>query len=438
MKKSKKLPRLFGVYATLGCAFLVFPTVSLYDVMPDIVGWILMYLAVSELAFFSEDLAGLKKITVYLCALSAARMALGVIMIGKLNSQAMNDTNAFMTAATLFAVCEIICVILYVKYFFAGMEHISTRNGGTTSIDAISNARFLTGAFLISRSVLTLIPELFPLAQTQAYIDIDNSAMWENVYNLRMPMMLLCMIVSLSFGLYFLFGFRKMFIAVRKDEALINELSQRYSSEVTRDSNRIKADRIRSGLFLVAIGLFFFINFVIDFNYLVPKFVGIALIYAGAMRMRHYGDFRRTVTCCFAAFPVLIATYLFRFTTSDSFFREISLYAAYMDMSNADKILHAVCGALESGAVAVLVSLLYGDICSAASLAAEKDLTHNGIAPKVAAYMYVAINLALYAFPPSRQVLVEADALVTAAWLLLSLRLFSRINDEMSYRYLYS
>ena len=79
-KENYGLKKFFSPMMVLGLLFLLFPTFSLYDLFPDFVGWILIYLALSELSEFNEDIFALKKLTYYLCGISAARFSFGILM----------------------------------------------------------------------------------------------------------------------------------------------------------------------------------------------------------------------------------------------------------------------------------------------------------------------------------------------------------------------
>ncbi len=428
--KNKNLPRFFGAFAAAGLLFFVLPTVSVFDVMPDIVGWILLYLAVSELAFFSAELAGLKRMTAFLCAISVVRFFISIAMADRIMSTALSDTNNFMTAVSFLSVCELICVIVYCRRFFGGLEFVTMRNAGSKSVKAVSDATFLGYAFFITRIVLTLLPELLVLAQTQAYTDIERSDYWEAMFNMRLPAQVLCGMISLALGIYFFVAMLNMFASLRQDGSFIEALEYRFENEDIRNSASVKAEKIRSGLFYITIGLLFFINFVLDFKYLTPTFAAAVLIYAGARAMNGVYDFRSLKRAALIALPILTAAYFFRLSTADGFWHEVSLFSSYVSMSLTQKILCGVFGALSCGACVYLIKCLYGSISKMTLQVTGKDASRLFILPRVMAYIYCAVNFAIYAFPPAREALVEADIIVTVAWLILTLRLFTKINDE--------
>ena len=113
MTKNKVFKHLFGPWAAIGLAFLVIPSVSLYDVMPDFIGWILLWVAVSELSYFSTDIDTAGRMTTWLSLVSGVTCVAGILMIGSIGSQEIIDTNNFMTAVTVSVICEIICAVLY-------------------------------------------------------------------------------------------------------------------------------------------------------------------------------------------------------------------------------------------------------------------------------------------------------------------------------------
>lgn len=429
-KENYGLKKFFSPMMTLGLLFLLFPTFSLYDLFPDFIGWILIYVSLSEFAEFNDDIYMMKKLTYYLSAISGSRFIFGVILIDKINSKATSDTNLFMLVATVLAICEIICIVMYSRHIFDGLEYLATRNKGEASFGAITNARSITSFFLLARVVLTLIPELFPLFQLQAEIDIENYEWFVNIFAMKNITMLVCMMLSLIMGIYWFIQITKMFKAIRKNKEFMESIGERYRLEIRDNSKHYVLSRTRIGLAFIGAGTLFYINLVIDFKYYLPMFVGTLLIWIGFFLIRklHKSLLLKLMPCLALA---QAAIYFYRFRFANCFRYGLSLSEAYVDTDTATKLMMAFCGVVYLVSTLLVFFFLYKDLKTFSDKMTKRESSFLFFFPRTLSVIHVVMNSAMIIYMPIRKYIVETEMIVTAVWLILTFLLLSKVKNEI-------
>ena len=432
-KENYGLKKFFSPIMSLGLLFLLFPTFSLYDLFPDFVGWILIYLALSEFSEFNEDIFALKKLTYYLCGISATRFIVGILMLEKLNSKATSDTNLFMLVVTAVSICEIICIVMYSKHLFNGLEYLAARNDGEASFGTITNARSITSFFLIARVVLTLIPELFPLFQLEAEIDIENYELFISIFELKNTTMLVCMMLSLIMGIYWFTQISQMFRNIRKNSTLMTRLGERYKSEIKDNTKYYVLTRTRLACSFIAAGCLMYLNLVVDFKYYMPHFVGTLLIYLGFLLIRKlYSSSLVKLLPIFALVQGVVYFYRFRF--ADYFSYGLSLAESYYEAPKEAKLTMAIVGVVFIWASLMVVLILYRELKRFCDEMTDKDATTLFFIPRLMSIISVVLSGAMIIYMPIRKYIVETEIIVTAVWLVLTFVLLSKVRNEVRYK----
>lgn len=432
-KENYGLKKFFSPMMVFGLLFLLFPTFSLYDLFPDLVGWILIYLALSEFSEFNDDIFALKKLTYYLCGISGARLTFGILLLDKLNSKATSDTNLFMLAVTALSICEIICIVLYSKHLFDGLEYLAARNDGEESFGAITNARSITSFFLIARVVLTLIPELFPLFQLEAEIDIENYELFMSVFELKNTTMLMCMMLSLIMGVYWFSQIMKMFKAIRKNSTLMGRLGERYRSEIKDNTKHYVITRTRLACSFIGAGCLMYVNLVFNFKYYMPHFIGTLLIAFGFVLIRKlYSSNLTKLLPIFALAQGVVYFYRFRF--ADYFGYGLSLAESYYEAPSDVKLTMAIVGIVFIWSSLMVVLILYRELLRFCGKMTDKDATSIFFMPRLLSIFSVLLSGSMIIYMPIRKYIVETELIVTAAWLIFTYVLLTKVKNEVRYK----
>ncbi len=432
-KENYGLKKFFSPMMTMGLLFLLFPTFSLYDIFPDFVGWILIYVALSEFAEFNEDIFAMKKLTYYLCAISGGRFIIGILMLDRINSKATSDTNLFMLVVTALSICEIIAIVMYSRHLFDGLEYLATRNDGEASFGAITNARSITSFFLIARIALTLLPELFPLFQLEAEIDIENYDWLMSVFALKNTTMLVCMMLSLIMGIYWFGLISKMFGNIRKNEKFMALLGERYRSEIKDNTKHYIITRTRLACSFIGAGCVLYFNLVFDFKYYMPYFVGTFFIWLGFFLIRKlYRSSLMNLLPVFAGIQAVVYFYRFRF--ADHFSYGLTLAESYHESPIEVKMMMALVGIVYGVVTLAVMLTLYRDMLNFCDKMTDKNASSIFFMPRLLAIISVLLNTAIIIYMPIRKYIVETELIVTAAWIILTFVLLAKVRNEVRYK----
>ena len=116
MNKSKRADMGFGLIG-VGFVFFIIPTVNLLDVMPDFIGYILIYAGLYRLRYMDGYLFKAAKSVIILAALNLAKPLLFLFAV---TDNATVSSNNLLTFTFIFAVIELIVGIPFVKNLFDG------------------------------------------------------------------------------------------------------------------------------------------------------------------------------------------------------------------------------------------------------------------------------------------------------------------------------
>lgn len=274
-----------------GLLFLVVPTVNIVDVMPDFIGYFLIFGGLSKLKHIDSYMKKASGLAMIMAIVNLTKpVAFIVCTMGEGDASASNIT----TATLIYLVIELIYGINFIRTLFAGFlnlgyqfengsvekqklvgrflfkrkrlsrehsvmnpqsaEHKRTvgKSGGLKAVVYVSLPKrkaifagvdalsVFTVVFFTVRCIFTLVPELSTLAYT-----LTVSGTYEQVNNtaLRLILMAFCVVAGLLLGIAWYVSVRKYLRGVCKDTAFIEKLSDAYRTRVTENSYVMRSIR---------------------------------------------------------------------------------------------------------------------------------------------------------------------------------------------------
>ena len=159
-KKKKTKNASLGLELFLfGCVFLFEPFLGVYDILPDIIGALLICAGLRKLAFFEKKLmesAARFKVYIWVCI---ARIAVEILASMK---DSIFDSTMLLTFAFVFGVLDCILLIPAFLAFFEGMEYVYVRGDGSNLGDERDtqnkNIHVLAVVFVIVRAAAPVLP----------------------------------------------------------------------------------------------------------------------------------------------------------------------------------------------------------------------------------------------------------------------------------------
>ena len=267
------LKRFFSLRFIAGVLFLLNPVVGLFDILPDFVGFLLIFSALSELAFLDARFEIARRLTLYGALVSAARTGLMFFSLSM-------DGCAVLSAVSILGVAELFVTLYFTSVFFNGIEYIALRSESKNTLETAGKVRTVSKVFWIIHTVSTFVPELAALVQLQmqhdpyAYPDLDDRILL--LY--KNGTVILLFTVSLMAGIWWFVKNIKFMRAAKSEESFKAELSKRYGEFIRTNplQELFLSTRLACVLFCIGCALQF--NFEIDDIAFLPAWAGTVLI----------------------------------------------------------------------------------------------------------------------------------------------------------------
>ena len=271
-KNKIRSPLLF-----LGLFFLINPYLAALDVLPDFIGYILIFFCFSDTAKCEYRAEAARRDMLWLAALSFARLAAFVLSLG-------SDDSMRLLLTFSFGAAEILLVIRFAGNLFGGTEYLLQRYGGFDALEKISNAKFLTLFVFIARAALCCIPEAAVLlVQKVLYselIDVEDIQIYNDIASYKPYAQLLFVLIALILGVWWFTSVCRFFSAIRNDSSFLEKLSEAAVHKPAPRADALDKRMTRSFL-LLAFGAALYFDIYFDRIPALPSFMGTPLIFAG-------------------------------------------------------------------------------------------------------------------------------------------------------------
>ncbi len=277
--KNKVLKLFTSPLIAVGMFFLINPTLALFDILPDFIGYLLMYAGVYELIALDERICLASKKLIYLAVISALRLVIALGSIGF-------DSSTVMLICFSFAICEGVLLFTFLADWFDGFDYLMQRLGAFSALKNQTNTRFISGIFFFTRIALGFLPEIAALFDLRAYFDIDLSPVWKALASYKPFAVLLFGIIVLIMGVYWYANSLKYFKGMYADESFMTNASSRYFEIWQGGRNRETVFKLADAC--VIGGFVFVLDVTINLVPLLPSFISTLLLFVACLLMHRY------------------------------------------------------------------------------------------------------------------------------------------------------
>lgn len=294
MKNERKSGRKLGFgLVSAGFVFLFLPDLMMIDVLPDVIGYALIAIGLSSVAFLDDSVAEARKLFLRLTIVAALKP---VALIAVFSASASEQPTMLLLMSFAISFFECLWLIPAYSNLAEGLIYLGTRldsaavfsNGkrryrGGSYTDAVF--RF-SKVFAIVKAVCAVCPELLSLAvddSMQSYNYSYGFATW--------MFRILGVIVSLVFGIVWLVKIEKYFRRISADKALIDGMTARYRTEVLPNEALFIRRRAKFIFVLLAVSAFFSLDIYIGGNdgfSIIPDVICAVGFVAAAVLMRKF------------------------------------------------------------------------------------------------------------------------------------------------------
>ncbi|MBQ8404363.1 MAG: hypothetical protein IJX55_08085 [Clostridia bacterium] len=296
-----------------GMIFLFNPFISLFDILPDVIGYALIVYGLSKIADVELKVMEAKRRMTQVLYVGAGRLA---FMLMALFMEF--DSTLTLVFAFSFATLEFFFMIPAFNMFFESLEYSRMRFAESSSSlsTKAENAAKMTPIFIIVRAVASVVPELTSLKTDYGYVGDETGLDDSGV--IRIALLALCALVALVFGAVWLSMVLSYLKELRKSSAFWAYMKEKYENTVLTDKALAMQRSVKRFWSFTFASVFFLTCISIDGYYLIPEFISALLMFfAFFFSKRYVAEYKKVITACFAAIVAGVLAYvmLFRYSS---------------------------------------------------------------------------------------------------------------------------
>ena len=263
-----------------GIAFLCNPMVSTVDLLPDCIGWLLIYLSFLRPSFVNNKLALARRTAGIAALVTLPRIWFSLsYLAGDTAHPFFGDRIMALTLALLYAVGEAILFSSFLKHYFDGMSDLCALCPAEKDGVLLEKRRRRGVRFILCRGIFSLIPELVYLGNF-SYLESDIDGIYMDIRKAHPTLGIIFCVLFLPIAVSFFVSMCRFVRSVRRGGSLPQALSAQY--EKKKEQLFCNQTKYRLGLGL----LLFFLAFVpllpwkLDGIPFLPQFFTVLLLYA--------------------------------------------------------------------------------------------------------------------------------------------------------------
>ncbi len=418
ISKSKRLIKFYLLAA--GFVFLANPYIDMLDLLPDFIGYLLIYSGVSVLARLDDRLALASQKLIYLAILSFARFAAFVLTLG-------SDSSMILMLTFTFGVAEILLISVFLNDFFGGFEYLLQRYGGYEALSGLSNIRFLSLVFYLVKIILCVVPNLVAIAEVEAIVDISASTVLTEIVAFKPYAVILFFTVTLIFGVWWYNETRKYFSAIKKDEGFNIKINEVYAKEAADAESHSAISSIRVSFLLTAAGFVFLLDITVGKIPILPDMAATLLIWWGARALKS----RKTAVSRLALPAVLALICQTAYTVCFKLYAytEISKLSAF-PVKNA--VILAAVSAAYASACFFFISKAFDFFAEATQNKSDTTLRSKLNKLLIVYALYLILTVAGTALPTAYAALLFPRTALISAFVVITITRYYSAYDEYS------
>lgn len=272
------------IYVFVGCIFLLNPSYTLIDVLPDAVGLIFIMYGISKLADLDPHMAE---------AMRKTRRAF-YVALGKLVCMGLVgvfDSTMIITLSLAFGVLEFIFLVPAMTGIFGGIESVMMRSS-EKYLPPERDVKTLTAVFLIIRAAGSFVPDMTAMLAETAGGDVTSSP--TDAGRISLILNVLFAVITLAVGIVWIVGAAKAVRRFNADAEMNEFLKARYKSEILENGDVMLRRKVGRFTLITSLCCLIFITFRVNSLFFMPEFLfGAAALVALAFA-KEYGLDKKT------------------------------------------------------------------------------------------------------------------------------------------------
>lgn len=273
----------------IAAVFLFNPTFAVLDVLPDIIGYLLLYLGLRALADMNYHIEDALNCFWRMIGVSALQLLSLFWLFGICTTK--ERPVAILLFSFTFGVFEILLLTKGFRELFEGLLYLGSRMEATAVFmedkkkrSATSRIEALTVFFVVAKAVLTVLPEFASLTQ-HSY---DSSSPLRFLYQYISLFRMLAVTAMLIIGTLWLAKFICYIRSILKDRPFMEALGEKYRIEVLPRESLFIRRAVQLGTVILCIALISTLDIYIDYVDFLPDFLCPAILLVGYFVLGKY------------------------------------------------------------------------------------------------------------------------------------------------------
>jgi len=303
------------VWVLVGACFLFEPYLTVIDLLPDCIGYLLVYIGFRRIADLDDRLGeaalGIRR----LALLGVARLVSVLLAFGFVSS---SEKPVFILLV-LFALGVLNCMVAIPmwKNVGEGLIYLGSRLDGQAVLDGTDNkkrrtlterfVRFST-VFFVAREALVILPEFSVLTSTAGGADPD--AYVSTRYDYIGLMRGMGIVASLILGICWLVVLIRFARRLRRDLPFFDRLRDKYSAEVLSRPDLLAMRAVKRAFVWLCVGVALLTDFYMDGVNIIPDFLAAIAFLLAALTLRKYSSSRTSVIASAVYAVISLGTWL--------------------------------------------------------------------------------------------------------------------------------
>ncbi len=259
------------LYLLFGFIFLASPDLSIFDFLPDFIGYILLLAGLEKLADIDERAFDARRLAKRLFVLSCVKCAFSFYLAS------LHKTNLLLVTFSI-AILNLILIIPFLKELFHSLDYTATRQGIMLNQKKISEYHTVSVLFFVLKDVFMVLPSVISLFDPAETGNFDSNLWYIDFTALSNVLTVLSFFFMTLLGIFMMVKTVMFFSYLLKNRELCEKLYENYERSVLLVPSRLISKGVRQTSHLIIAAFFFFVDFYVDFIDVLPSAIGFFLV----------------------------------------------------------------------------------------------------------------------------------------------------------------
>ncbi len=288
MKQNKKI--IFWGRIVVALIFLFNPNIGLVDVLPDVIGYLLLFTALSKISMIDDRLGDAHALLQRLFYITLVRFACLFVTFSVIPFA--DRATSLLLFSFSFDVLELITLVPTITKLFEGILYLSDRHDGEAAYIQVGRrgktiterTRNTAFVFVFAKALFGTLPEFATLSSHEGW----NESVWGSMYQYIGLFRIIGIAFSLAFGITFLVRMLKYISVMKKDSRFEDRLVDIYNTDVLSQTDLLARRAVKNAFGYFSIAAVLTIDFNLDGFNIIPDVLVALCILGGLLTIRKY------------------------------------------------------------------------------------------------------------------------------------------------------